>query len=64
MKASFHATRPAKEAGHTVADLVREWRHRAADFGYDLGDLTRVVGLGGRDRDQPAVDLGPREAAV
>ncbi|MGA8724917.1 MAG: MobF family relaxase [Acidimicrobiales bacterium] len=55
---TFHATRPGKEAGHTVADLLREWRTRAADLGYDLGDLTRVVGLGGRERDQPSVDLG------
>ena len=23
-----------------------EWKERAADFGFDLGDLTRVVGLG------------------
>ena len=54
---TFHATRPAKETAHTVEDLVREWRHRAADFGYDLGDLTQVVGLGRRGRDRPAVDL-------
>ncbi len=26
---AFHATRPGKEAGHTVADLLREWRTRA-----------------------------------
>ncbi len=54
---AFHATRPAKEVGHTVEDLLLEWRHRAADFGHDLGDLTRVVGLGCRGPEHPAVDL-------
>jgi conjugative relaxase-like TrwC/TraI family protein len=58
---AFHATRPAKEAGHTVGELIREWRRRAADLGYDLGDLTRVVGLGGRGRDRKEVDLGEAE---
>jgi conjugative relaxase-like TrwC/TraI family protein len=56
-KGAFHATRPGKEAGHTVADLLREWRERASDLGYDLGDLTRVVGPGARDRNQPSIDL-------
>jgi conjugative relaxase-like TrwC/TraI family protein len=56
-KWAFHATRPRKQAGHTVEDLLREWRGRAADFGYELGDLTRVVGLGAQGRDQPPIDL-------
>lgn len=56
-KGTFHATRPGKASGHTVDDLLREWRKRAADLGYDLGDLTRVVGLGATDRDQPSIDL-------
>jgi conjugative relaxase-like TrwC/TraI family protein len=56
-RGAFHSTRQPKEAGPTVEDLRREWRSRAADFGYDLGDLTRVVGLGGRERDQPPIDL-------
>jgi conjugative relaxase-like TrwC/TraI family protein len=54
---AFHATRPVKEAGHTVEELGREWRRRATDFGYDLSDLTRVVGLGGRGRKRQVVDV-------
>ncbi len=56
-KGVFHATRPGKEACHTVEDLLREWRGRATEFGYELGDLTRVVGLGAHGRDQPPIDL-------
>ena len=41
---AFHATRPEKDRAGTVEDLVAGWKRRAADFGYDLGDLTRVVG--------------------
>ena len=41
---AFHATRPEKEGAGTVEDLVAGWKQRAVDFGYDLGDLTRVVG--------------------
>ena len=34
---------------------MAEWRQRAADFGFDLGDLTRVVGVHRHDR-EPVVD--------
>ena len=41
---AFHATRPDKDRTCTVDSLMAEWKQRAADFGFDLGDLTRVVG--------------------
>ena len=44
LRRAFHATRPEKDRAVTVEDLVAEWKQRAVDFGYDLGDLTRVVG--------------------
>ncbi len=45
-RGAFHATRPAKDLSRTVDSLITEWKERAADFGFDLGDLSRVVGLG------------------
>jgi len=56
---TFHATRPDKDVTRTVDTLASEWKSRAADFGFDLGDLTRVVGLGmgrGSGPPTPAVD--------
>lgn len=47
-RGAFHATRPHKDRHRTVESLTGEWRERATDFGYDLGDLTRTVGLGRR----------------
>jgi conjugative relaxase-like TrwC/TraI family protein len=47
-RGAFYATRPAKDRSRTVDSLVTEWRERATDFGFDLGDLTRAVGLGRR----------------
>ncbi len=44
LRRAFDATRPDKDRACTVDDLVRGWKQRAVDFGYDLGDLTRVVG--------------------
>ncbi len=41
---AFHATRPDKDRTRTVESLAAEWKERAADFGFDLGDLTRVIG--------------------
>src|SRR5580704_1773881 len=41
---AFHATRPDKDRTRTVESLLLEWKRRAADFGFDLGDLTMVVG--------------------
>ena len=51
-RGAFHATRPDKDRTRTVESLVTEWKQRAVDFGFDLGDLTRVVGR------QPAVQAG------
>ena len=45
-RGAFYATRPEKDRTRTVESLMGEWKERAADFGFDLGDLTRVVGLG------------------
>ncbi len=38
------ATRPDKELHHPLASLTASWRQRADDFGFDLGELSRVVG--------------------
>jgi conjugative relaxase-like TrwC/TraI family protein len=55
-RGAFYATRPEKDRTRTVESLTAEWKERAADFGFDLGDLTTVVGLGGtRDRG-PVID--------
>ena len=42
--AAFHADRPDKDRTITVDALMGEWKQRAADLGFDLGDLTRSVG--------------------
>ncbi len=52
----FHATRPDKDRARTVGGLLPEWKQRAADFGFDLGDLTRVVGLARGAEPAPLVD--------
>ena len=57
-RAAFHATRPEKDRGRTVESLEAEWRQRAADFGYDLGDLTRVVGRRREAATLPEIDRG------
>jgi conjugative relaxase-like TrwC/TraI family protein len=53
---AFHATRPDKDRTRTVEWLEKEWKERARDFGFDLGDLTRVVGLGREARSGPKID--------
>jgi conjugative relaxase-like TrwC/TraI family protein len=53
---AFHATRPDKDRSVTVDALIGEWRDRAARFGFDLGELVRVVGLPVDGRDRPAID--------
>ena len=53
--AVFHADRPDKDPTVTVDALMTEWKKRAADFGFDLGDLTRSVGVHRHDR-EPVVD--------
>jgi len=55
MVAAFHADRPDKDRTVTVERLIAEWRQRAGDFGFDLGDLTRSVGPHRRDP-VPAID--------
>lgn len=55
-RGAFHATRPEKDRSQTVESLTGEWRQRADDFGIDLGDLTRVVGLGRTVRSTEVVD--------
>ncbi len=53
--AVFHADRPDKDRTVTVDALMTEWRRRAADLGFDLGDLTRSVGVHRHDP-EPVVD--------
>ena len=53
--AAFHADRPDKDRTVTVERLIGEWRQRASDFGFDLGDLTRAVGPHRQDP-MPVVD--------
>ncbi len=43
---AYSVTRPAKDRTVTVEALRTEWKQRAGDLGYDLGQLVRVVGLG------------------
>ena len=43
-RAAFYVTRPAKEGLPAADQLAAEWRARAADCGFDLGVLGRVVG--------------------
>jgi conjugative relaxase-like TrwC/TraI family protein len=53
--ADFYADRPEKDTTVTVDQLRDEWRQRAAEFGFDLGDLTRAVGVHRRDP-EPVID--------
>jgi hypothetical protein len=55
---AFHATRPEKDRSQTVESLAIQWRQRAADFGYDLGDLTRAVGRRREMAAVPEIDRG------
>ncbi len=43
---AFYATRPEKDISGSLGALTDAWRRRAADFGFDLGELGRVVGRG------------------
>jgi conjugative relaxase-like TrwC/TraI family protein len=51
---AYFATRPDKDRTHSLESLVSSWRQRAADFGFDLGDLSQVVGRGA-DRGREAI---------
>jgi conjugative relaxase-like TrwC/TraI family protein len=57
-RGAFHATRPDKDRTRSVESLVAEWKERAADFGFDLGDLTRVVGR--KRGPQVGAEIDPR----
>ncbi len=57
MQAAFYATRPDKDRTVTVEGLMREWQGRASDFGFDLGDLTGVVGRGRSRRGTEVIRL-------
>ncbi|MGD0394806.1 MAG: MobF family relaxase [Acidimicrobiales bacterium] len=56
-RGAFYATRPDKDRSRTVESMMGEWKDRAADFGFELGDLTRVVGLGRAAR--PGEEIEP-----
>ncbi|MGO9030067.1 MAG: MobF family relaxase [Acidimicrobiales bacterium] len=43
---AFYATRPEKDRSPSLDALSASWRQRAADFGFDLGELSGVVGRG------------------
>ena len=45
---AYFATRSDKDRTRSMASLVSSWKARAADFGFDLGDLNQVVGRGAR----------------
>src|ERR1035437_10052506 len=45
---AFYATRPDKDLTRSLESLVSSWKGRAADFGFDIGDLAQVVGRGAR----------------
>jgi conjugative relaxase-like TrwC/TraI family protein len=45
---AYFVTRSDKDRTQTLESLVSSWRERAADFGFDLGDLSEVVGRGVR----------------
>jgi conjugative relaxase-like TrwC/TraI family protein len=55
---AYHATRPGKDRTGTVDSLVAEWKQRATDFGFDIGDLTRVVGRRREGPPAPEIDGG------
>jgi conjugative relaxase-like TrwC/TraI family protein len=55
-RGAFYATRPEKDRTRTVESLTGEWKDRAADFGFELGDLTRVIGLGPTARPGQEID--------
>ncbi len=45
---AYFATRVDKDRTQSLESLVASWRERATDFGFDLGDLSQVVGRGSR----------------
>jgi conjugative relaxase-like TrwC/TraI family protein len=66
--AAYHATRPDKDRTCSVEALMEGWKARAAAFGLDVGDLTRVVGprrrvRAGQEIDRHRVESGLNELA-
>ncbi len=59
--AAFHADRPDKNRSVTVEELRSEWRRRATELGFDLGDLSRAVGP---HHDRGAVPAIDRRAVI
>jgi conjugative relaxase-like TrwC/TraI family protein len=47
---AFYATRPEKGRSPSLDALTAAWRQRAADFDFDLGELSAVVGRGRWER--------------
>lgn len=64
-RGAYFTTRPDKDRTRTVESLRAEWRERAATFGFDLGDLTSVVGRRPPSRDAAAMtDQGRMASAL
>ncbi|HEX3839343.1 MAG TPA: MobF family relaxase [Acidimicrobiales bacterium] len=57
---AYFATRSDKDRTQSMASLVSSWKERAADFGFDLGDLTQVVGRGSRRGRDTTVGVDPQ----
>jgi conjugative relaxase-like TrwC/TraI family protein len=57
---AYFATRPDKDRTQSIDSLVGSWRERAADFGFDLGDLSQVVGRGTRRGREAAAGVDPQ----
>lgn len=61
VRGAFYATRPDKDRTVCWEALVPEWRRRADELGFDVGDLGRVVGRG---RDGERFDLELLHSAI
>ncbi len=60
---AYFATRPDKDRTQTLEALMSSWRQRAADFGFDLGDLSQVVGRGADRGREATVAVDPQRMA-
>jgi conjugative relaxase-like TrwC/TraI family protein len=61
LRGAFYATRPEKDRTVQWEALVPEWRHRADELGYDVGELSGVVGRG---RDGKEFDVELLQSAI
>lgn len=57
---AYFATRAEKDRTRSMESLVSSWKARATDFGFDLGDLTQVVGRGARLGQERATGVDPQ----